>query len=554
MPLSRRDLLRRAAFGAAGLTLGRFALPTSLTPAAGAAELFATPLPIPPVLADADITLRAAVADVSILPGAPTKMWTFNGTFPGPTIRRPAGESTRVTVVHDLPAEADSLTIHHHGAHTASIHDGLPERETIAPGATRTYVYDHVEGGEPERAALQWYHDHSHHRTSFNSWMGLSGFFILDDAVEAALPLPRGAYELPLHITDRLFDDANQLNNVLFNDPSPLREISGTTYLVNGAPTPFADVEPRRYRLRFHNASGFKLLNLALLDGTTRLPMTQIGTESGLLPAAVDRTAILLGPAERADVVVDFSGFAGKSLVLDSVARSTTLPADAAAVAGGLLQLRVGSTVTEPDAGAVPEQLRPLPAWTADAAAAPDRLWVFGRGIDPETQRQVHTVNGRPFDPARIDAKPELDSVETWLLVNASPKTHYIHIHDVDWVVLRRNGADPEPYEAGLKETFRLDPGEFVTVAAKFTDHLGVYMIHCHMLDHEDGGMMTAWEVVEPGAGTRTTLTAAERQRTNALLAAARRTPGRPAPIALVNQLADTVVADAGNPLYCELT
>ena len=561
MPLSRRDLLCRAALGAAGLTLGRFALPTSLTPAARAAELFATPLPIPEVLTDPDITLRAAVADVQILPGAPTKMWTFNGTFPGPTIRRPAGTTTRVTVEHALPAEADTLTIHHHGAHTASIHDGLPEREVIAPGASRTYVYDHVEGGEAERAAMQWYHDHSHHRTSFNSWMGLSGFFILDDEVEAALPLPRGDYELPLHITDRLFDDNNQLNNVLFNKPpaspalgsSALREIAGNTYLVNGAPTPFAEVEPRRYRLRVHNASGFRLLNLVLLDGTTRIPMTQIGTESGLLPAPVERTAILLGPAERADIVVDLANFPGKSLVLDSVGRNPAPLADDSAKSGGLVQLRVGELVTEADPGLPPAQLRALPAWTAETSKQPDRLWVFGRGVDINTREQVHTINGRPFDHGRIDAKVGLDTVETWLLVNASPKSHYIHIHDVDWLVLERNGAAPAAYEAGLKETFRLDPGEFVTVAAKFTDHLGAYMIHCHMLDHEDGGMMTAWEVVEPGAAIPTTVTPNERQRVNALLAAARRTPGSPAPAGLVAQLADAVVVDSNDPFFCEL-
>ena len=561
--LSRRDFLKRSGAGAAALAAARYtgvgatAAAVLRPTAAGAADPFTRALPLPPVITDANITLRAAPAPVQILDGAPTQMWTFNGTFPGPTIRRPAGETTTVTVVHELPAEANTLTIHHHGGHTASVHDGLPERETIAPGATRTYVYEHMEDGEPERAAMQWYHDHSHHRTSFNSWMGLAGLFILDDAVEAALPLPRGAYELPLFITDRKFTADNQLDKSPYANTSPTREIVGDTYLVNGVPQPFVDVEPRRYRLRVHNGSGFRLYNLALLAGATSVTLTQIGTEAGLLPASTDRTAVLLGPAERADIIVDFSKYAGQTLLLNSVTRpSTTIPKDAAAVIpGGLMQFRVGTTVTEADPGALPTQLRALPDWVADAPDVPDRVWAFGRGVNASGQ-QIHTINGRAFDHNRIDARPELGSVETWMLLNVSAQSHYIHIHDVDWVVLSRNGSAPAPEEAGLKETFRLDPGEYVMVASKFTDHLGVYMIHCHMLDHEDGGMMTAWEVVAPGSGTETTLTTPETKRVDTLLGAIRRTPGKAAPLPLVRSLQSMPVSGAGavaNPYVCRL-
>ena len=558
--LSRRELLKRSSLGAAALAAARFtgagaAVATVMRAApAAAADPFTRALPIPPVLTDADITLRAAPADVAILDGAPTRMWTFNGTFPGPTIRRPAGEATRVTVVHDLPAEADTLTIHHHGSHSASEHDGLPEREVIAPGASRTYVYEHMEAGEPERAAMQWYHDHSHGRTSFNSWMGLAGLFILDDAFEAALPLPRGAYEIPLFITDRAFTADNQLNNELFANTSPLREIAGTTYLVNGAPQPFAAVEPRPYRLRVHNGSGFRLLNLTLLAGGDAVPVTQIGTEAGLLPQSTQRTQVLLGPAERADLVVDFAAFAGQTLLLDSVARpQSTIPVEPAAVTDGLLQLRVGTVVTEPAPAPLPQQLRPLPDWAATASQVPSRVWVFGTGVDDAGQR-VHTINGRPFEHDRIDAQPELGSVETWLLLNATTRSHYIHIHDVDWVVLSRNNAAPPDYEAGLKETFRLDPGEFVLVASKFTDHLGVYMIHCHMLDHEDGGMMTAFEVVAPGAGTPTTLTPAARATADTVLDVMRRNPGRPAPAPVLRSLGTPAVGThGGSPYTCRL-
>ena len=566
--LTRRSLLRSTAAGIAGLASSRMvpaltgatAGVVASATAAGAAGTF-TPfsrrLPIPQVIRDADITLTARQADVQILPGAPTRMWTFDGTFPGPTIRRPAGQRTRLTIRHQLPAEAETLTIHHHGSHSASIHDGLPEQGLIQPRASRTYVYEHQEDGAPERAAMQWYHDHSHHNTSRNSWKGLAGLFILDDDFEAKLPLPRGRYELPLFITDRKFDKNNQLDMTLFDTPPESREVSGDVFLVNGAPQPFAEVEPRPYRLRLHNGSGFRIYNLAVIvDGafTPATQVTQIGTESGLLPRSVKRTTVQLGPAERADLVVDFSQFAGRTLALASLERTNSFGSDASPTVG-LVQFRVGRAAASRGA-AVPAKLRPLPKWVADAPQQPTRVWAFGTGYDIGTRREAHTINGRAFDHRRVDAQVELDSVETWLLMNTTTRTHYIHIHDVDWLMLSRNGAAPEPYEAGLKETFLLDPGEYVTVAAKFSDHLGRYMIHCHMLDHEDGGMMAAWEVVRRGEGTETTLTPQEQRRVDTVLTAMKTNRGAPAPRAVLESLPLSRVQPeaAGSPYRCTLT
>ena len=543
--LSRRAFLARAVAGVGALATSRTALASlgatagvvGTARSAGAAAPFTTRLPLPQVLTGADITLVAHQADVPILPGAPTRMWTFNGSFPGPTIRRPSGQQTRLTVVHNLPTDAQTLTVHHHGSHSASQHDGLPTPDAaIAPGASRTYVYDHTEDGAPERAALQWYHDHTHHRTSLNSWMGLGGLFILDDEVEAAFGLPAGAYELPLFLTDRRFTADNQLDMRLFNTPAASREVLGDVFLVNGAVQPFADVEPRRYRLRVHNGSGFRIYNLVLRAAGSDVAMTQIGTESGLLPASLQRSTVLLGPAERADLVVDFAPFAGRTVTLESRARANALGSDGAP-AVPFVEFRVGTQALQPDNGPVPAQLRALPGWVGAAPRQPDRVWAFGSGVDATTLQLAHTINGRAFDHTRVDAQVELGSVETWMLLNTTTRTHYIHIHDVDWVLLGRNGAAPAAHESGLKETFLLDPGEHVLVAAKFSDHLGRYMIHCHMLDHEDGGMMATWEVVPPGAGTPTTLTPAEQQRVTTVLAAMKARRGAPAPRAVLEAL-----------------
>jgi spore coat protein A, manganese oxidase len=554
--VTRRAFLSRVAAGLAAVASARVGLLSAGTARASAASSkpFTTALPIPKTLTGSDIRLVARPADVQILSGRATRMWTFNGTFPGPTIRRPAGQRTRLTVVNKLPAEAKSLTIHHHGSHSAPKHDGLPlPHVAIKRGASRTYIYEHMEDGAPERAAMQWYHDHSHHRTSFNSWMGLAGLFILDDEFEAKLPLPRGRYEIPLFLTDRRFTDDNQLDNRLFDTPAVNREVSGDVFLVNGAVRPYRNVEPRRYRLRIHNGSGFRIYNLSVrTKGDAPVPVVQIGTESGLLPASVKRDAVLLGPAERADVVVDFSQHAGKTLTLESTPWTNAAGSDSAPAAR-FLQFRVGTSVRWRDTSKVPKRLRPLPDWVSAAPTQADRVWAFGTGYDVTTGQQAHTVNGRAFDHDRVDAKVELGAVETWQLINTTTRSHYIHIHDVDWVVLDRNGAPPPAYEQGLKETFRLDPGESINVAAKFTDHLGRYVLHCHMLDHEDGGMMTAWEVVRPGAGAATTVTAAEQQRLDRVMAAIAARPGAPAPRAVLESLPlSRVRADEpGSPYRC---
>lgn len=536
--ITRRRALRDGAALALGAAIsGRVGglIAGGSTAAASVPPRFTTALPVPQVLTGSDIALTAQLADVQILSGPATRMWTFNGTFPGPTIRRPSGQATRVTLTNSLPADAGTLTLHLHGGHTPSIDDGRVE-EPIARGASRLYTYPLQEDGGGERAALQWYHDHSHLRTARNAWMGLAGLFIVDDEFERALGLPSGPYELPLVVLDRQFDANNQLTDPFTapkrGDLSPVEAIGqgfppfdenvGNVWLVNGAPQPYVEVEPRAYRVRILNASNFRPFNFALSTGEA---LTQIGTESGLLPAPVERTEVLLGPAERADLVLDFSQRGGQRVVLKSVPRSDAgdKPHTGAAVAD-LLQFRVAAGAGP--SFSVPSALRPLPAWAAELSPVPDRVWAFGLGTD-DGGRVAWTINGRAFDHMRVDARPELGSTETWALVNSTPYgvSHYIHIHDVDFVVLSRNGQPPGPGEEGLKETFRIDPGEVVVIGAKFSDHVGRFYVHCHMIDHEDHGMMTNFEVVEPGQGDLASLPAAPSVPT--------RSAGAPARVAL---------------------
>jgi spore coat protein A, manganese oxidase len=453
----------------AGACLGAAAAATPTYAITSAA--FSRPLVIPKVLTGSNITLTAAATDVQILPGAKTRMWTYNGTFPGPTIRRPAGQTTTVTLVNKLPASAGELTLHNHGNHSTSDNDGQPDTLLAAPaGGKVTYTYTGTEAGGNERGAFQWYHDHRMDVTGRNIWMGLAGMYIIDDPADPQ-SLPKGEFDVPLLISDRSFSTSNQLA-YKFNALG----VTGNRILVNGVPQPYFKVGDRKYRLRILNASNSRSYDLALSNGQA---FTQIGTESGLLPAPVRRTRILIAPAERVEVVIDFAKHLNQNIVLQNLAATGSLRQ--------LMQFRVTRDLT--DNSSVPTKLRPLPA--LDATSAVTRTFEFDR----ERIGGRWTINGQVFDPERVDAQPRLGTTETWILKNSSGSSHVIHIHDIDQQLVSRNGVPAAPYEL-IKESWQLGIGETVVVKLKFTDNLGKFVFHCHILEHEDAAMMAQVEVV----------------------------------------------------------
>jgi spore coat protein A, manganese oxidase len=482
-----------------------------------AAVPFQRPLPLPRVLSDARLTIPIHEAEVQILPGEKTRMWTYDGSFPGPTIRRPAGERTEVTFLHELPKSVGELTVHLHGGHNRTQFDGQPggltelhsrsfycdipgglsRRESgndllLEPGGRRTYVFEGIEDGRPERASFQWYHDHRLDHTARNVWHGLAGMWIVDDELDAGLALPAGDRDLPLLITDRAFDRHNQLTDPFTDLRPPADGVSASTILVNGAYMPHHRVEARRYRLRLLNASQFRSYNFQLSNGA---PLIQIATDSGLMPRPVRRREVLLGPAERAEVVVDFAPAAAEAVELRSgPCRGGPRPLGARPYVGALMQFRVDSR-RRVDRTRVPRRLRPLPHWARHVSPTPDRTWTIsiGGGFKPRW-----LINGRTYNPARADAHPVLNTTETWEIVNETTVAHMMHLHMTDWYLLSRDGRPPPPWEDCLKETFFLYPRERIRLAGRFADYTGKYVIHCHMLDHEDHGLMTQFQVVRP--------------------------------------------------------
>src|SRR5882724_10462682 len=405
---------------------------------------FSHPLVFPPVDTNAHVSIGIDEACVQILDGPCTNMWTYGGTYPGITIRRPTGQTTNVTFTNNLDAAAGELTVHNHGNHSTAVNDGQPMDFLIPTGGSRTYIYNGLEGGGNQRGKMQFYHDHRMDVTARNVWMGLTGMYIVDDPADPAT-LPSGAFDLPLAIADRQFDANNQIP-YLFN---PLG-VTGDKFLVNGVYQPYFDVGDRKYRLRILNASNFRTYNLALSTGDS---FTQIGTESGLLSAPIVRGVMRMGPAERLDVVVDFAGKLGQDVYLTDTLTAVQL-----------LKFRITRHLI--DHSAIPPTLRALPDIGEPTVT---RTWSFDRA-------DGHwTINGLRFDPDRIDAQPVLGTTEKWIFTNPTGMSHTVHIHDVDQQCLTRNGGPCYPYET-IKETWYLEPGETIEVKLRFTDYTGRYM------------------------------------------------------------------------------
>ncbi len=464
-------------------------------------------LRIPKVLSGDHITIPMKKADVRIMADGPkTTMWTYGGSYPGPTIERRAGQQTKVTFVHKLPKDAGSMTVHHHGGHNSSADDGQPTKHLIEKGATRTYTYALRDAGKPAPAAFNFYHDHRMHVTARNNWRGLQGMFLITDPKEKKLGLPTGKYDVPLHFSDRSFTASNQLSDPfghaahsghggmpgwMTGEHAPPNDATvGQRILVNGQYAPYLTVKPGLYRLRLLNASLFSAYDFALSDGSA---FTQVGTGSGLLPAPVTRQDVLLGPAQRADVVVDFRGKAGQDVLLSTIPRSDSTGTGSRNAA--LMQFRVRGTTSQK--ARVPGKLRPL-APLKGVPGKVSKTWTFDLSEmhSGGQHGSFWSINGKMFKASRMDHKVRMNSVEKWKLRNTSDMTHYVHLHQEQWHTLSRDGDEPPPWEQGLEDTWRLDPGEEVVVAARFTDFPGVFMLHCHMLDHEDHGMMAQFEIV----------------------------------------------------------
>jgi spore coat protein A len=438
-----------------------------------------------------------------------TRMWSFDGSFPGPTLEAESGKPILVEWANQLPArhflpidhtlmgaetsqpEVRSV-VHLHGGRTPAASDGYPEN-WVVPGKSQTCLYP-----LPQDAALLFYHDHTMGINRLNIYAGMQGFCIVRDAHEAALDLPRGDYEVPLMVCDRYLKTDGQLDYPVseFPDRPWVPEVFGNAILVNGKLLPYSEVEPRKYRLRIMNGSNGRFYRFSFSNKTE---FQVIGNDQGLLFAPVAAARVLLAPAERIDIVVDFASMAGTRVVMVSDSFD-------------ILEFRVGQKASGLDK-ALPVTLRPPTRLDPKVATATRRLTLDERMNDVQHSMGM-LLNNTPWHMP-ITEKPTLGTTEIWELVNLTDDSHPIHLHLVRFQILDRRRFDrfdyqskgtlryvgpvepPEAFESGWKDTVRADPGMVTRILIPFEGFAGRYVWHCHILEHEDNEMMRPYEVIQ---------------------------------------------------------
>ena len=380
--------------------------------------------------------------------------------------------------------------------------DGHP-RFVIPKGESYIYEFE-----VRNRAGTYWYHPHPHGITGPQVYGGLAGLFLVSDAEEEAAGLPSGNYDIPLVIQDRAFDNRNQLIYISGHRMEQMTGFLGDWIMVNGQPGFSLPVATRAYRLRLLNGSNSRIYKLAWQDGH---PLTVIGTDGGLLEKAVQRRYVMLGPGERLELWADFSQYpVGSELNLVS------LPFDAGAMGGGRMGGRMmGSGAELPNGAGFLILGVKVNRQEKETHALPQRLSTIDRyrhadAVNRENPRRFHlgmrhmiwTINGRSFRMREVagDEKVRLNTLEVWEFVNEGNgmgmmggmnMPHPMHLHGMQFQVLERRGVRHDGYvDEGWKDTVLLMPGERIRLLVRFADYPGLFLYHCHNLEHEDMGMM----------------------------------------------------------------
>ncbi|UBU17339.1 multicopper oxidase family protein [Nonomuraea gerenzanensis] len=436
---------------------------------------FRTELRVPPLLeaeADRDGTRHFALTmqrgRSEILPGKPVETWGFNGPHLGPTIRAARGDKVRMTVTNRL---AEASTVHWHGMRLPAKMDGGPH-QLIEPGGTWS---PHWTIDQP--AATSWYHPHPHGVTAGHVYRGLAGMFIIDDGDTSGLPSEYGVDDVPLVLQDKeLAEDGSPTGDTL----SGTFGILGDRMLVNGTYAPFMNVRTERVRFRVLNGSNARRYNLTFGDGRR---FHVVGNDAGLLAAPVEVEQVSLSPGERAEVVVGFA--AGEEVLL------RTVPGGDDIDEGDFDLLKLVAA----------EKLAPSPGLPA-RLAAPEPIVAPANARVRRFRLNGHdAINGKEMDMSRIDEVVPAGATEIWEIEN-TVYAHNFHIHEVAFQVLDVDGEQPPAYASGHKDTVYVPPKSTVRLAVRFggfTDPVTPYMYHCHILRHEDSGMMGQFVIVEPG-------------------------------------------------------
>ncbi len=426
------------------------------------------PLRFPPVL-NSGQKLVLDYANVEIWPGTTTNVLTLNGSYPGPTVKLKRGDTFSVEFKNQLSEES---TIHWHGLLVPELMDGQP-KDAIPPGGSYVYSFPVI-----QRSGTFFYHSHAHHLTAKQVYLGHAGFIIIED--EDDYGLPKGEFDIPLLIQDR---HSVYQPNITYapTNMDIMRGYLGDIPLINGTPDAYLDVSKTLYRFRIVNGSNARIYNLGFSDNSD---FWIIGTDGGLKDEAVKVNSVFISPGERLEILMDFSGYTvGDSVFFESKAFNGT------ATQGEQMNLlKINITGNQSSGAAVPQNLPAIDYYDINAKTG-SRTFTLSQGM--MSQNGIHRINGLSYQLNRIDEEIPFGKLEEWTFVNNTMNYHPMHVHGVLFQVFSRNGnTNLHPKDKGWKDTVLVNPNETVKVLVKFTDYPGIYLLHCHNLEHEDNGMM----------------------------------------------------------------
>lgn len=445
-----------------------------------------TALFIPDTISGSNINLTIADSSLQFFPGFNTSTIGYNGRYLGPTILLNKGQSVTMNVHNQL---MDTTTTHWHGLHVAPVNDGSPHNPILS-GNTWSPSFTVM-----DNAATYWYHPHMHGMTMDQVLMGAAGLIIVRDSLEATLDLPRkyGVDDFPLVFQFQHMDSTTK--QIILDD-----EADNLT-VVNGQVTaPFLDVPAQVVRLRMLNASSHRFFEFGFNDNRT---FNQITSDAGLLDAPVPLTRLMLSPGERAEILVDFSGQQGSTFYIkqygtelpagypggppDAMGMMTMGPLDN--IDFNLLQLNVVAQTADP-VTTIPVAMTTN---TAPSQVGADNYSISIAGV-PMMSMTNFSMNGVQYDMNVINMTTTENTIMKWTISNQSMMPHPFHIHGNHFYVLSFNGATPPLNMRGRKDVATVSPmgGSLVLITqyTDFNDPTVPYMYHCHILSHEDNGMM----------------------------------------------------------------
>jgi bilirubin oxidase len=461
------------------------------------------PLYIPPSYTGSVINLEVQTGSMNFYDTILTPTFGINGPFLAPTIIVNKGDSVTLNVINNLPVKT---TMHWHGMHVSAMNDGGPHQE-INPNTTWSPSFK-----VRNNASTLWYHPHGAGQTDPQVSKGIAGMLIVKDSNEAVLNLPRnyGIDDIPLIIQTKAFDELGQIAIATDLD---------TSIFVNGTLYPYFNAPAQVVRFRLLNASSLRSFNFGLSNNQI---FYQIATDGGLKDSSVALTRLLISPGERAEILIDFTGMQSQSIYFKSFASELQSGIYGSSLVGfgadtihdyqtnylngndfNLLQINIGGQTVNPIL-TLPVGL--LPYTPQDPALATNyRTIIFDTlrllPIDPPNRAEgPFGLNNKTFHMDSINEVVHINTIEIWTLVNKTLVAHPFHIHDIQFSIIEKGGIPPSSSEIGWKDVVLVMPNDsvkFITKFETFADNVTPYMYHCHLLHHEDDGMMGSFLVID---------------------------------------------------------